>query len=36
MYAKKSGVYTDKERIVNYTRSVDAVLHLTLNNCQEM
>ena len=41
MYAEKSGVYLDKERFVNtrpvYTRSVDAILHLTaLNKGQEM
>ena len=42
MYAEKSGVYLDKERLaVNtrpvYTRSVDAILHLTaLNKGQEM
>ena len=40
MYAEKSSVYPSKEQFVNtqpvYISSVDAVLHLTLNNGQEM
>ena len=40
MYAEKFGVYHGKERFVNtplvYTHSVDAVLHLRLNDGQEM